>query len=107
LDGDRRGKIRIRKPIVLGSSWRPEMPVFASVAWIKESHNHRLAYLALDWEHDDFRFLEHRDVIIDGGSVRCVGLRKFFVGSHRKGDLVALIVADVRAANQNPEYSAD
>jgi hypothetical protein len=94
--------MRIRQQTVVGSDWRPEMPAFASVAWIKEPHNHRLAYVALDWEHDDFRFLEHRDVIIDGGRFRCVALRTYFVGPHRKGDMVGLLVTDAPpAANRS------
>ena len=63
-------RMRVTRPFVMGYNLRPQMPAFASVAWVREMHNQRLAYVALDCEGDDLRLLENRDVIIDGARFR-------------------------------------
>jgi hypothetical protein len=70
-------------------------------------HNQRLAYV-IDWEGAGLRFLEHRDVIIDGAIFRCVGLRRYLLRPHRKGYLVGLLIADLPpAANQSLKQCGD
>jgi hypothetical protein len=85
-------------PSIVGPIRARRMPAFASVAWVREARTHRLAYVALDWEQDEFSLLQHREVIIDGARFRCIGLRTYFLGVHRKGDLVGLLVTDAASA---------